>query len=183
MKRIPQLTTNSDRYGQVQSFVIQLILIAIGLFCIVFSDKVTLALPYITGGGMLLFSVFSLLRSLKEREYTCLETRATASSIISAVLAVVILAYGHDTLYLIAVLWGLNGLSKGISGLNVALYNKSHGNPFFLELLHAFLETALAILLVINPFHSIREHIIILGVEIVLTTLKYFFRDQLYTKD
>lgn len=172
-----------ENVSKKTQIIIRLVTILLGICCIFLSGSINTYLPYLVGALMLVFSCAGLVVCIKRKEYKTLETKATATAIIGIVISIVIILQGENSISLIGIVWGLIGLKKGISGINVSLYNHSHGKKYRLELLHASAEILLAIVLILNPFEKIEIHIIILGFEMILNTMKYMFKDKLYKID
>ena len=132
-------------------FFLQIILIVTGLIHIIFASY------------------------LKEKS---LESMKIPEYIVVMILGIMTLLKKNDAISFIAIIWGISGLRKGIKGLNVAIYNKVNNKRFVGELIHAIIETLLSILLVFNPFEKVEEHIIILGIEMIIMSLKVAFYNE-----
>ena len=99
-------------------------------------------------------------------------------NIVVMILGIMTLFKHDNAISFIAIVWGISGLSKGIKELNVAAFNKLNNKKFIGKFIHAIIETSLSILLVFNPFEKVEEHIIILGIEMIIIALKVAFYNE-----
>ncbi len=157
-----------------------LILILIGFLNIVYANKLTSILPIIIGTMMILTSGITLIYNIWQKEYQSLETMKIPENIVTIILGISILFKGNNAIPFISIIWGISGLRKGTKGLDVALYNKVHKNKFLGELLHAIFEIVISILLIYNPFEKITEHLVLLGIEMIINSIKFIFKDETY---
>lgn len=157
---------------------IQILLIVIGLINIIFASYLKEKLSIITGITTINISIINIIRNIKNKEYKTLDTMKIPENIVVMILGIMTLFKGNNAISFIAIVWGISGLRKGIKGFNVAIFNKSNNKSFVGELIHAFIETTLSILLVFDPFEKVEEHIIILGIDMVIMSLKVAFYNE-----
>ena len=139
-------------------------------------------IPIIIGTIIIIMSVISIIISIMKKEYKTLETNILASGIVSFLLGIMVLINNQNSIPFIAIVWGILGLKKGVKGLNIALYNKANKKKYIIELIHSIIETILSILLIFNPFEKFEEHLIILGIEMIVSSLKIVFKDKKYVE-
>lgn len=157
---------------------IQCILIIAGLIHIIFASYLKEKLSIITGITTINIAIINIIRNIKNKEYKILEKMNIPENIVIMILGIMTLYKQNNAISFIAVVWGISGLRKGIKGINVAIYNKVNNKRFFGELIHAVIETLLSILLVFDPFEKVEEHIIILGIEMIIMSLKIAFYNE-----
>lgn len=160
--------------------IIQIIFMVTGLINITCANVLTKKLPFIIGLVTMITSIISLMKNIKEKEYKTLDTMKIPTNIVTIIISSIILFEQQNAIPFIAMVWGLSGLRKGIKGLNVAIFNKTHNKKFLLEFFHATIETTLSILLIFNPFEKIEEHLILLGIEMIISSLRIAFKDSDY---
>ena len=158
--------------------LLSFILIVTGLIHIIFASYLKEKLSIITGITTINIALINTIRNIKNKEYKTLETMKIPENIVVMILGIMTLLKKNDAISFIAIIWGISGLRKGIKGLNVAIYNKVNNKRFVGELIHAIIETLLSILLVFNPFEKVEEHIIILGIEMIIMSLKVAFYNE-----
>lgn len=161
-------------------FIIQIIFMIVGVMNITCANVLKEKLPFIIGFASILTSVMSFIKNMKEKEYKVLDTMKIPANIVAFILGVIILIKGQNAIPFIAIVWGISGLRKGVKGFNVAIFNKVHNKKWILEFIHATLETFFSILLVFDPFEKIEEHLVLVGIEMVISSLKIAFKDKAY---
>ena len=159
-------------------FIIKIILIIVGLVHIIFASYLKEKLAIITGITTINISIINLIRNIKNKEYKTLETMKIPENIVVMILGIMTLFKHDNAISFIAIVWGISGLSKGIKEFNVAIFNKLNNKKFIGKFIHAIIETSLSILLVFNPFEKVEEHIIILGIEMIIIALKVAFYNE-----
>ena len=159
-------------------FSIQIILIVVGMIHIIFADYLKEKLTIITGITTINISLINLIRNIKKKEYKTLDTMKIPENIAALLLGIMTLFKGQNAISFIAIIWGITGLRKGVKGFNIALYNKVNNKQYIGKLVYAIIETALSILLVFDPFEKVEEHLVILGFEMIIISLKVAFYDE-----
>ena len=79
-----------------------------------------------------------------------------------------------DALFIVGVFWGLEGLNKATNYLNEGLYYFTRKEKFIFPMSKAIIEFVLSSILIFDPFSKIAEHIVILGLELVLEGVSEF---------
>ena len=152
--------------NKTASRVYALVLMLSGGACILMTETVYHALPFILGIGMMAIGGAHTLCGLWAREYESRETKLTANGIVYMALGLVILAHSADADSVIGGIWGVLGLMKGSEALNGALYHASRREPFAALGMQAIIETALGFLLLLNP-SAVQHHVLLLGLELL----------------
>lgn len=143
-----------------------LVLILSGAACILMTQKVYHALPFILGIGMMAIGTTHTVCGLWSKEYQSRETKLTANGIVYVALGLVILVHHTDADSVISGIWGVLGLMKGSEALNGALYRASQKEAFVALGLQAVIEVALGFLLLLDP-SAVKHHVLLLGLELV----------------
>ena len=144
------------------------LLILAGAACLLLTQHVYNALPYILGGAMLLIGANHTVCGLWTKEYESSETKLTANGIVYFALGLVILFHHANADAVIGSIWGILGLMKGSEALNAALFSLSRKHPFLAKSAQAVIELLLGFLLLIDPASAVRHHVFLLGLELVL---------------
>ena len=144
------------------------LLILAGAACLLLTQHVYNALPYILGGAMLLIGANHTVCGLWTKEYESSETKLTANGIVYFALGLVILFHHANADAVIGSIWGILGLMKGSEALNGALYRLSNKEPCAALGVQAAVELVLGFLLLIDPWSSVRHHVPLLGVELAV---------------
>lgn len=160
----------------------QIVFIILGIINIIFAGRLREKLPVLIGIASIVIASVSLTRDIKEKEYARLDTMRIPRDLVAIILGIIILLKKENAIPFIAIVWGISGLKRGCKGLNIAVYNKVHKKAFALELIHSTLEILLAILLIFNPFEKLEKHLVLLGIEMIISSLKICFKDKVYKK-
>ena len=147
--------------------VYALVLILSGAACILMTQKVYHALPFILGIGMAEIGTTHTICGLWAKEYQSRETKLTANGIVYIALGMVILAHHTDADSVISSIWGVLGLMKGSEALNGALFHAARKEHFAALGIQAIIELALGFLLLIDP-SAVQHHVLLLGLELVV---------------
>lgn len=151
----------------VERFFCSLLILAGGM-CLIITDHVYAALPYLVGCVMIVLGGNDIIRGFCRREFLTKETRQIANGTVNLLLGAVILINRADADNVIGSIWGFLGLVKGADMLNTAIYQCARHKPFVLKSVHSVVEIVLGILLLAYPYHAVRHHVFILGLELVL---------------
>lgn len=158
----------------------QIILIIVGVINILFANILREELPYIIGLTSIIIGILSLIKNIRKKEYKTLNTMKIPMNVVGIILGIMILFKGENAVPFIAIVMGISGLQKGAKLLNISIYNKVHNKRFILELVYSIIEIILSILLIFNPFEKLEEHLVLIGINIFVSSLKYFFKDKEY---
>lgn len=144
-----------------------ILVIANGLICITYGEKLLFLLPYICGAILLIKGIIQCIEGIKDEDYKDLNKTNLEKSFILIAVGIGILIKRSDALFVVGMFWGLYGLIKSASYLNVALYNFCNQGRWIGLLVKAILEFGLSLVLVFDPFGKIGHHITILGLELI----------------
>lgn len=109
-----------------------------------------------------------LVNGIHDKTYEVKGDRSIPTAVVGLALGVMVLVREQNSIPFIAIAWGISGLGGGITELDHALYGILHKEPCKIKLIHGLLETVLALLLIFDPYEKIGEHIVILGLEMLV---------------
>jgi len=138
-----------------------------GLICIIYGDKLMPLLPIICGTILLTKGIIQLIEGIASKDYCSLEKIKMEQSFIAIAIGLGVLIKRRDALFIVGIFWGLSGLVKSASYLNVALYKLFNKDKWILILAKAIVQFSLSLVLIFDPFGKLGHHIIILGIELV----------------
>lgn len=147
--------------------ILALSFVVTGALCLLFTDWVHDALPYILGCVMAVKGIIDTARGFLTKEHAKRETKLTANGIVFFVLGIVILIHRANVDNLIGAIWGTLGLLKGSEELNEAIYCCAHKERFVGKMIRAAIELLLGFLLLIDPISNMHHHLFILGLELI----------------
>lgn len=141
----------------------------LGILCIVFSEELYRWLPLIGGLLMVASGVFRIILGIWHKEYKRSETKLTTNGIVSTVLGIVVLYKWHESYGLLGALWGFSGLLRAIRELNEAIHLITTKHKGWVRVLVvSVFGIIVAILLLINPAERVLEHMIFIGIELLI---------------
>ena len=144
------------------------LLILSGMICLLFTEQVYFALPYILGVSMAAIGINHMIRGICTEEFRNIETKLTANGIVYLILGGVILYHHGNADDVIGSIWGILGLIKGSEVLNKAIYHCAAKEPFIAKGIEAVIELWLGILLLLDPSSAVQHHVFILGLELAI---------------
>lgn len=149
------------------AYVLSVLLTGLGVLCLLLPSHVHRCLPYVLGTLMAASGLSCLVRGLRTGEYRTAETKLTSSGIVVLTVGSTILLRGPGADGLIGTAWGIFGLVKGSELLNRAICAMANREPWLREMLHAAIGLLLAVVLLIDPVSRVREHVVLLGLELI----------------
>lgn len=171
-ERVAQYTHVSEK---VINYVMAAVYFALGVFCIVVSivkyDIILAVLSYMVGAFMALIGLLQLISAIKRKEYRHTNTNKTAGSLVLIALAVMILIDHEWSMSIIPIIWGVIGLFEGAHAFNHAFARISDGRRCSYYIVKGIIELVLAFLLLYEPVHHLKLHIIVFGVNLVFDAI------------
>lgn len=144
------------------------IFIAAGLMFLLMTEEIYKFFPYTASGFLFVVGGFDVFRGIRTQEYKIAETKLLANGIVYLLLGAVILYHRHEAEYIVGALWGVLGIIKGSEALNTAIHQMYIRVRFGKELLRATIEMILGVLLLIDAKATLKPHVFILGIELML---------------
>ncbi|HJJ63459.1 MAG TPA: DUF308 domain-containing protein [Methanocorpusculum sp.] len=153
-------------------FRVRILLLAVGIFCILFPTTFCDFIPLIVGVSMMIVGVFGIFVGFETRNYKTPEISGLGDAVVLTLLGFVIVISQNASLLLLGVIWGLLGLGKGAKEINTFLYRASRKENFIFPLVIGILEVIFGLILILEPTEHIAFHVIILGINMVLFSIK-----------
>lgn len=144
----------------------------VGALCIFFPSHVAGVLPFLLGGIMLIAGIVHGAAYLWDKRFLEDEAQGIGPDIILAVMGVAFLCAGSEAVGLMGVVWGIIGLRKAAGTIDQALRRMYRHQPALLLAVEAAIRIVLALALLFDPFEKFSSHIVLLGLELILTNVK-----------
>lgn len=135
----------------------------VGILLIAFPEDLSDAIPYLVGLSLLIYGLICLVHCIRFRD----DTAEPGFDVLYVILGAAILYYREDSLGPIGSIWALFTLVEVAEEVNEAYHHRKM--PSVISLLIAVASTALAIMLLFDPFEHFSFHVRILGIEMVLS--------------
>ena len=137
----------------------------VGLLLIIAPEQLSPAIPYLLGVAMALYGFASLVHCLQYRD----DTAQPGFDAIYVILGIAILLNKENALGAIGSIWGMFTLIEVAEEANEGYHLRAKFSP--VRLILAVISTALAIMLMFDPFEHFALHVRILGIEMILSVL------------
>ena len=144
----------------------------VGALCIFFPSHVAGVLPFLLGGIMLIAGIMHGAAYLRDKRFLEDEPQGIGPDIILAVMGVAFLCAGSEAVGLMGVVWGIIGLRKAAGTIDQARRRMYRHQPALLLAAEAAIRVVLALALLFDPFEKFSSHIVLLGLELILTNVK-----------
>lgn len=147
------------------------LLLIVGVLLIAFSARIQDVLHWVV--GPVTIATGGLLVILGVRDYKNDRSifRLSAAAILS-ILGIIIMTQRENAVGTIMIIWGFLGLSNGCYRLFGFVRSTRKRMLTFAEMIVSLADAALGIMLLINPYRDVRLHIILLGVELILMSIR-----------
>ena len=154
------------------SFFATLIMPVVGVLCIIFPHFIAKHLPVVMGSAMILLGgVHISLRIAKALLHKDTPKRTDITFVIF-ILGIVIIVMGDESLQLIGTVWGLYGLWQSCYSFHKGVTALHRREKFVLHFLICIIRLVIALLLLFDPIGAFSHHIVILGIDILIDTIK-----------
>lgn len=175
---VPRVAKITKLPVNVVTYIFAAVYFIVGVMCIAFTERVTEVLPYIVGGMMIIIGVGRFVMALIHHEYRHIKTNQTATSLILALLGVMIMVQQFDStndsaIMLISIVWGILGLFEGAHAFNHAFKRIANSERCVYYLIKGLIECAVAFILLYRPdSHDAHHlHIIVFGINLIFDSI------------
>ncbi len=158
----------------IGAYISAILIILNGVICIVNHQQIYKWIPSLCGAILLIKGIIMLIEGIRAKDYATLEGEKFERAIVIIAIGIGIIIRQSDALFIVGVFWGLEGLNKATNYLNEGLYYFTRKEKFIFPMSKAIIEFVLSSILIFDPFSKIAEHIVILGLELVLEGVSEF---------
>ena len=144
----------------------------LGVVFILFSDHVTRILPYLLGGAMVLASILWGINAFQNQNLVREHSEELTYSIILMIMGVAFIVQGSNALGAIGTTWAMIGIGKASKSLKQVFYRLCQKQHFAIPMIEFLLRMTLALILLFHPFEKFSTHIIILGLELIVVSIR-----------
>ena len=158
---------------KLDHFIEEVVLPITGILLITQAPYITAFIGYLMGGVMLLFGGLMMGHALWRREYASRETHNTALALSLLAFGVIVLLKHEDCIVMLGTIWGFYGIYFGVGDLTELFYRIAHREKCVALAFEAVIGLALSVLLLLHPVEHFETHVRILGVELIIASLRY----------
>lgn len=157
-----------SEYMKQLSHIKQFVFPILGILCVAFPTQITAILPYLAGASMGIVGILMMLPYLCRRQ----AQEKLAYGVVLAVTGLCFLVKGANALGALGTTWAIIGLAKAAKSLRLALEALENRKRFVCLLLEFLLRLGLATVLLFDPLGKVPSHVIILGLEMIMTNIR-----------
>lgn len=145
----------------------------IGVVCILIPGPVASVLPYLLGGAMVLAGIVKGTNYIQNKKFLGRNSYKLAHGLILLIMGTAFILQGTRSLGPMGTTWAIIGIRKASKSLERAIrqiYAKEH---FIAPIMEFLLRIMLALFLLFDPFEKFSTHIAILGLELIVTSIRF----------
>ncbi|MEA4966172.1 MAG: hypothetical protein VB055_10160 [Oscillospiraceae bacterium] len=150
-----------------------------GMVLLLLAPYVAGYVGYLVGSAMLLTGLLMLPTAIRAKEYAIRENHKTSTSVVLILCSIVVLLKHDDCITLLGTAWGLYGILSGVKDLTEVIYRIAHRQRRLLLAIDTMVMLAFSLLLLWNPNGSFVFHLRLLGVELILLSLREDYDDKI----
>ena len=120
---------------------------------------------------MVLTAILWGINALQNRSLALEHSEGLTSSIVRMIMGVALIIQGSNALGAIGTTWAIIGIGKASKSLKQAIYRLYQKKHFAIPMIEFLLRMTLALILLFHPFEKFSTHIIILGLELIATSM------------
>lgn len=144
----------------------------IGVICVLLPSYVTVILPYLLGGTMVLAGFFIVWNDIQNRKILNQNPYELAHGMILFIMGTAFILQGSKALGPMGTTWAIIGIRKASKSLGAAIQRMDRKERFTAPLLEFLLRITLALILLFDPFEKFSTHIMILGLELIAISIR-----------
>lgn len=144
----------------------------IGLLCIFCAEHITSALPYLLGAAMAAAGLIQCVVYIQDRGASAQNASGLSYSLVLLIMGVVFVVQGANALGPLGTTWAIIGIRKASKSLERAIAQIRLRQGFFLPAVEFLVRLTLALILLFDPFEKFSTHIIILGIELLVISVR-----------
>lgn len=152
--------------------IICCLFLMIGVLCIFCAEHITSVLPYLLGTAMILAGIIQCVIYAKSRSASAQNVSGLSYGLVMLIMGLVFVAQGGNALGPMGTTWAIIGIRKASKSLEHAIEQMRLKQGFFLPIVEFFIRLTLALILLFDPFEKFSTHIVILGIELLVISVR-----------
>lgn len=144
----------------------------IGALCIFCSEHITAVLPYLLGAAMILAGLIRSASYIQSRDTPDRNATELSYGLVMLIMGIVFVAKGSNALGPMGTTWAIIGIRKASKSLERAIEQTHLKHGFLLPFAEFLVRLTLALVLLFDPFEKFSTHIIILGIELMVISVR-----------
>ena len=145
----------------------------IGVVCILLPGYVTAVLPYLLGGAMALAGMVRGVNDIRNKELLSRSSDGLTHGLILLIMGTAFMVQGTKSLGPMGTTWAILGIRKASKSLGRAIRQIQAEEHFIAPIMEFLLRITLALILLFDPFEKFSTHVVILGLELIATSIRF----------
>ena len=144
----------------------------IGLLCVFCSEHITAVLPYLLGAAMILAGLIRGALYIQGRGSPDQNAAELSYGLVMLIMGIVFVIQGPNALGPLGTTWGIIGIRKASKSLERTIERIRVKHGFVRPLAEFLIRLGLALVLLFDPFEKFSAHIVILGIELMVISVR-----------
>ena len=161
---------------KVKSFIFPIL----GISCIIWTEHVVRVLPYLLGSAMVIDGLLIGISCFQDKHFLNHDSEELVHGIVMFIMGFAFIIQGENSLGPIGITWSIIGIRKASKSLNQAIQQIYMKEQFIVPLMGFLIRISLALLLLFDSFEKLSTHIVILGLELIATSIRFKGRHEKY---
>lgn len=145
----------------------------VGVICILWADHVVRVLPYLLGSAMVIDGLLIGINCFQDKHFLNHDSEELVYGIVMLILGVAFIIQGVNSLGPIGTTWAIIGIRKASKSLNQAIQQIYLKEQFVTSFIAFLIRITLALLLLFDSLEKLSTHVVILGLELVATSIRF----------
>lgn len=146
----------------LENYYIGILILIIGVLMLIFPEQIALVAPYFLGGGLIVRGIAVVFLAVRYKD----ASKGPGMAVLYCILGLVIMLLGSDAVGIIGVIWAVFSLEEVSTDIDEMWQNKRFP---VIHIITAVISVVLAVMLIIDPFEHFTVHVMILGLEIIVS--------------
>ena len=144
----------------------------IGLLCVIFPAQITVGLPYVLGGAMVVAGVLYSVSYLLNRKSPMDYSMELANGFVLLVIGCVCIIHGTESIGPMGTTWAIIGIRKASRSLSRTIQAVQAQTTFIAAFVEFLIRLVFSIMLLLYPTEKFEGHIILLGLDLIATSIR-----------
>ena len=150
----------------------------LGIICIFGAEHVVRVLPYLLGSAMVIDGLLIGISCFQDKHFLNHDSEELVHGIIIFIMGFAFIIQGANSLGPIGTTWAIIGIFKASKALNQSIQQINIKGQFMVPLMLFLIRITLALLLLFDSLEKLSTHIVILGLELVATNIRFKGTDE-----
>lgn len=176
VKLFPFSLINTDYEGGIckpmKRFICGLFAV-IGLLCVIFPAQITVGLPYVLGGAMVVAGILYGVSYFLNHQSSLDHSTELANGFVLLVIGIVCIIHGAESIGPMGTTWAIIGIRKASKSLSRTIQAIQTQTSFIAAFVEFLIRLVFSIMLLLYPTEKFEGHIILLGLDLIAASIRF----------